>query len=235
MNRVVKSSQAGFTLVELTLSMAFIALLLLGIAMLTMQISTIYNKGLTIRAVNEAGQLISRDIQNTLNGAIASDDGVIIKRDGGGGRLCANNTVYAWNYGAHLTSGGFNGNQNILTDGTTGVRLLKFTGDSTYCTPVSGSYKQLPTSSETTSSVHLLKEGDNSLALHNPFSLSESTVTGDTTGQRMYAVSFTLGTTSEPELDAGNCAVPQSKTDDSYCAVNVFNFTARAGNKQSEE
>lgn len=234
MNRAVKSSQSGFTLVELTLSMAFIAMLLLGIAMLTMQISTIYNKGLTMRAVNEAGQLISRDIQNTLNGAIASDDGVIVRYDTGGGRLCANNTVYAWNYGKYLTSGGFNGNQNILTDGTTGIRLLKFTGDSTYCTPVSGAYKQLPVSSATTSWVHLLKEGDSSLALHK-FTLGSTVVTGDTTGQRIYTVSFTLGTTNEEELNATSCPAPKSATDDSYCAVNVFNFTARAGNKQAEE
>jgi hypothetical protein len=62
----------GFTLVELMLSMAFVSLLLLAIALLVIQISNMYNKGLTLRAVNESGQLIASDLQETLNTSVPS-------------------------------------------------------------------------------------------------------------------------------------------------------------------
>lgn len=62
MSRKHHKQEQGFTLVELSLSMAFIAMLLLGIALLTIQISAIYNKGLTMRSVNESGRLIAKDM-----------------------------------------------------------------------------------------------------------------------------------------------------------------------------
>ena len=59
----------GFTLIELTLSIAFIGVLLLGIATLIMHLSSMYQKGLSIRAVNSTGQQIIEDIERAVNGA----------------------------------------------------------------------------------------------------------------------------------------------------------------------
>jgi competence protein ComGC len=229
-NRMHKrNTQSGFTLVELTLSMAFIALLLLGIAMLTLQISSIYNKGLTLRAVNESGQLIAGDIQRTLN--MASPTEVLSVGDTTGGRLCANNAVYAWNFASHLTTG-FN---RFDTPGRE-VRMVRFTGDDTFCKPQppSGQYREVPSAADTTT--ELLKAGDNTLAIH-AFSINRdatdaigNAVNGDDT-QRIYAVSFRLGSNDTAIIESNGCAVPESRVDDEYCAVNDFSFTARAGNK----
>ena len=240
MNRVYRSKEKGFTIIELSLAMAFIALLLLGIAMLTLQIGAIYNKGLTMRAVNDAGQLIARDIQQTLNSAVATD--VIFKVDDGGGRLCANNIVYAWNYAGRLHSNGFNGNQNIFDAGSnpTGIRMVRFVGSTSYCTPApdGGAYPLIPATSGTMTA--LLKEGDNTLALSGPIdgrggvTLEENNVVGDSE-QRIYQVSFILGTNDATPLTEVGCEVPESSVDDQYCAVNKFEFTARAGNQQPAE
>ena len=62
-------TKSGFTLIELTLSIAFIGVLLLGIATLVMHLSSIYQKGLSIRAVNSTGQQIIEDIERAVNGA----------------------------------------------------------------------------------------------------------------------------------------------------------------------
>lgn len=49
-------TKKGFTIIELSLSMVFVGLLLVSIATVTIQITTIYQKGLAIRTVNAAGQ-----------------------------------------------------------------------------------------------------------------------------------------------------------------------------------
>lgn len=209
--------------------MAFIAMLLLGIALLTMQISAIYNKGLTMKSVNESGRLIAKDMQQTLNAAVAAK--VDFKEDGGGGRLCGNNVVYAWNYAGHLNANGFNNNQNRYNTGQTGIRLIRFSGGISYCTPVSGVYPVIPANAS--GLTDLLKEGDNTLALHD-VTFSSTAVSGDTR-QMIYAISFILGSNDTAPLAADGCKIPESKVDDTYCAVNEFKFTARAGNEGSME
>lgn len=239
MTQVRKRSSAGFTLVELTLAMAFISLLLLGIAMLTMQISVIYNKGLTTRAVNEAGQLISADIQRSLD----SSKPISVKyaQSGGtpvtGGRLCTDLTVYAWNYGKYMTdTSAFNKYQSALGPApSTPIRLVKFSsGGVDYCTAVNGVYPAIPVGAN-----DLLTSGDVDLAVHD-FTINKDTngaygqaVFGDASGsQRIYQVSIVIGTSEQSILDSNvnGCQAPVNSIEDQYCSVNKFSFTARAGN-----
>ena len=227
MNQVRKSSQSGFTLVELSLAMAFIAMILLAIALLTIQISSIYNKGLTVRAVNEAGQLISRDMQRTLNTSVATEV-TYVEQPNYGGRLCANGILYAWNYAGHLSNGFFGRN---IVSGAGNVRMVRFVADRSYCElDGSGQYPMLPAATANSFS-ELLKEGDNTLALSD-LSVDSDSVKDDDT-QKIYSVSFIVGTDDVHRIDGNGCAVPESAIDDEYCAVNEFNFTARAGNRSS--
>jgi type II secretory pathway pseudopilin PulG len=62
-------NKKGFTLIELTLSIAFIGALLLGIASIILGLSSIYQKGLSLRAVNASGQQIIEDINKAVNSA----------------------------------------------------------------------------------------------------------------------------------------------------------------------
>lgn len=243
-------TQSGFTLIELSLSMAFIAMLLLGIALLTIQISTIYNKGLTMRAVNESGQLIATDIQRTLNTSRPQEvlfvNIVDPSTKQGGGRLCANNVVYAWNYaGDSLTNRtGFNSYNRYTAGGANQplVRMVRFIGDTTYCTPTNppNVYKLLPASTDDRLT-ELLKAGDNTLALQS-FDVEKDAddnageAVKDDSTQRMYHVSFILGTNeSGAPINDNGCAAPESRVDDEYCAVNRFDFVARAGSKGVSE
>ena len=52
----------GFTIVELSLAMTFVSMLLLAIAMTAIQAGSLYNKGLVLESVNQAG----RDIGDML-------------------------------------------------------------------------------------------------------------------------------------------------------------------------
>lgn len=219
------STNAGFTLVELMLSMAFIAILLLAIALLVMQISSIYNKGLTLRAVNEAGAVISGDIQRTLNTSNPrvtkhiSDDSL----NPTGGRLCVGNVVYAWNFGKYLNDSTV---LNKDVNGVTDLRLVKFTNSTStdYCAPQSGVYPVLPANKTA-----LLAAGDSNIALHT-FTISDQTVSGDDS-QRIYQINMVIGTNEAGVIAGNGCRMPESRIDDEYCAVNEFTFTARAGNR----
>src|SRR3954468_13520221 len=135
-----RDNRQGFTLIELMLAMTFIAMLLVAIALTTIQISNIYNKGITLREVNQAGRSVSDELQRTISSATPFD--VTPKGSGdiapasryitsaGGGRMCLGNYTYAWNYGKALVGG--SGAPAILNkysgaDSGTAVRFVRVT------------------------------------------------------------------------------------------------------------
>lgn len=62
----------GFTIVELALSMTFIAVLLVTIAYLTINISAIYQKGLAMRAVTSTGRQVVEELKKTIAATTAT-------------------------------------------------------------------------------------------------------------------------------------------------------------------
>lgn len=218
----------GFTLVELMLSMAFISLLLLAIAMLIIQVSNIYNKGLTMRAVNQVGLTISSDIQRRLAQASPSmvrsapdnpDD------DPSGGRLCVGSTVYAWNYGAFVSdANAFNKSES---GAATPIRFVRFDSQGKkYCELVDDAYLPVPSDNV----AKLIGDEQANLAIHK-FSYKVNQVGSDDT-QSVYEVNMRIGTNQTAAIADNGCTVPDSGIDDSYCAVNDFVFTVRVGNKE---
>jgi len=59
-------TRGGFTLVELLFAMAFLSVLLLVIAYLVIYIITIYQKGLTLRAVSSTGRQLIDDVNRSI-------------------------------------------------------------------------------------------------------------------------------------------------------------------------
>lgn len=222
----------GFTMVELMLSLSFIAILLLAIAMLIIQMSSIYNKGLTLREANEAGQFISSEIQRTLNQAhraAVNIDSVNFPSETGG-RLCAGTTVYAWNYPEKTNR--FTATDtsviNRLSNGSAEVRLVKFTGTAKeYCeVQDDGSWKAIPARVS-----ELLSGGNANIAIHG-FTARVDDVHQDPT-QAIYSIGIVVGTTGTGLLtDSSTRCQADSMKSDQWCAVNEFAFTARAGNKE---
>lgn len=66
-------TKSGFTMVELSLTMAFVAVLLITIAVITSNIMTIYQKGLTIKAVNSVGRGLTDEFITGISTAPAVD------------------------------------------------------------------------------------------------------------------------------------------------------------------
>lgn len=221
--------QTGFTIIELMLAMSFVAMLLLAIAMVTIQIGHIYNKGITLREVNQAGRHLSDELQRSIASSgpiniLPGSDSRLVDQSGEGGRLCVGNYTYVWNYGKALTSS--IGGPNVYTAGTTPIRFVKVadTGASLCADPG----KKIVQSDAT----ELLDSGDRDLVLHT-FSMTPQ-VSDAASGQAIYAISLTIGTNDQAELMTGDqsCKPPaDSQGGQDYCAVNQFDIIARAGSK----
>lgn len=127
---------SGFTIVELTLAMAFVAVLMLAIATTVIQIGNVYNRGITLKAVEQAGRLLTADIRRTISqtnqfslkddcklqtnisgGSIVSCDDLISNDNDKilGGRMCTGTYTYIWNYGKYINIAITNANASLPT------------------------------------------------------------------------------------------------------------------------
>lgn len=227
-------NRRGFTLIELMLAMTFVSILLIAIAMLTIQISKIYTKGITLRQVNEVGLQVSSDLQRSIQSSnafevptVGSNDSYV--RQGTGGRLCLGNYSYAWNYGEFIAKHEDDGLHldNVFSFGSglsdTTIRLVKVADASKLlCSSVEGDYPGIPGGDRT---AELLAAGDRDLALQK-FVLSGSEQKG------LYDISLQIGTNERAALDEDNCKPPAEAAGlQDYCAVNKFDIVARTANK----
>ena len=231
----------GFTLIELVLSMTFISVLLVAIAMTTIQISNIYNKGITLREVNQAGRDVSQELQRSIASSVPFD--VTPKTPTspptstskyvdyeGGGRLCLGDYSYAWNYGSALAGGaGAPAIYNYYDDGTP-VRFAKVQdAGGALCANTNASIAR-------SAATDLLTTGDRDLVLQS-FSITQ-TSNDPSTSQAIYAISMIIGTNDRQQLttDSASCKSPAAGIgDQDYCSVNQFDLIARAGNVAGDQ
>jgi prepilin-type N-terminal cleavage/methylation domain-containing protein len=229
----------GFTLIELMLAMTFIAVLLVAIAVTTIQISSIYNKGITLREVNQAGRSVSDELQRSISSSIPFD--VTPKKDAlpatatskyvvrdGGGRLCLGRYTYAWNYGKSIAAvKNAPPVLNMYDDiNNTPVRFAKVTDPSaSLCTDPTLRVKRAD-------ATEMLVSGDRDLVVH-AFNITNS-ANDPITGQAIYAISMVIGTNDNKQLTTNDtsCQPPADGVgNENYCSVNQFDIIVRAGNK----
>lgn len=233
MNHVARTK--GFTLVELLLAMSFISALLVAIAVTVIQISGTYNRGITLKEVNQAGRSLSNELQRTItSGAPFSIEsgpgGRYIVQDDWGGRLCTGQYSYIWNFGQALNNNDPSSDRlNVyVDDASSQIRFVKVLDPSAaYCIEPS---KDI----EPADAAELLNVGDHSLAIQSFTITSEATATDNKTRQRLYSITFFVGTNDQAALvDGGTgCKGPgEVGADLSYCSVQEFNIVARAGSE----
>ena len=222
MNRVIRRKQQGFTLIELMLSMSFLSMLLIVIMLTIMQITRIYDKGVSMREVNQVGRSVAADLTRTIGSAspfdLASTASFRQTTGSGGqpnsGRLCTGQSSYVWNIGDATVNG-------------SDVRFVKVhdpTGE--YCS--SGANV-----SANPNKVDLLEGGERDLVMHN-FTISQLGG-ASVSGQALYSVRFIIGVKDTTLLESNNaaCKPPaESQGGSDFCAVNRFDLVIRAGNKE---
>ncbi|MGV9002039.1 MAG: PulJ/GspJ family protein [Candidatus Saccharimonadaceae bacterium] len=240
----------GFTLIELMLSMTFVAILLVAIAMTFIQIATVYNRGMTLKEVNQSARDISDDMRRTF----ASSQVFMVNTDGSdsadyvtvksgaaivGGRLCTGTYSYAWNI-AKAIEGADTNLTRVLNVGGVAQYPIRFVripdNDKIYCLKTGGSLTNRNINdADAKQMTDLLDAGDHALALQS-FSVSTADSAFDVlTKQRLYSVTYTVGSgaTSAMNLAASpiKCLDPGSpNANPVYCNVQQFTIVLRVGN-----
>lgn len=212
------SHASGFTLVELMLSMTFVAVMLVAIALCAIQISTIYSRGETVRQLNQVMRVVATDLETTVAAAHPFDvDPAAVAA----GRLCMGRYTYVWSVPAP-------GRQNTAADGSV-IRFGRVSDPGkTLCAPAN-----LSTTSITQEVTDLMVAGDRSLMVHSLAVTPVITTTSST--QRLYTLTMLVGTdnTAAIETTADNVTVCRGPSDANadltYCAINEFTITVRAG------
>lgn len=232
--------QAGYTVIELTLSMVFITALLLGIALTVVQIVTAYNKGITTTEVNQAGRSLSDEISRAISQSGKFDADAHFRSIDTGGRICTGQNTYIWNYAKAIEDSDVN--RTIYQGGVTDpIYFIKIadTGQ-LYCQmnalETQFTLKEVPQAD----AFELLKPGERSL---NIFQFDLALVDGGNDGlsrQKLYQVSFTIGAGATTALNEDQTAClapgetnptdPTSRADPPYCTIQQFQLVIRSGN-----
>lgn len=223
-NRVRKN---GFTLIELMLAMTFVSFLLVGIALLTIQMSTIYTRGLTMKEINQAGTEVADDIRRTISESPLRDVQAVKKGDNF--VLCTGSYSYITNGPKQLEPGR---SPNVkFFDSNTPVRLAKVRDTSArYCT---SNALNLAAVNLESGAVELLGGGDRSLVVRNLTLDRASGLSQDeSAGRMLFTVRLTLSTGVDDEIENNStCRAPDDeRAGGEYCAINTFVIVARVGN-----
>lgn len=222
----------GFTLVELTLAMAFLSMLLLAIALMIVQVTNMYTKGITLVSIDRTGQAVSRELETALSQALPDKvEYVSLGTNGANGaRLCTGTFSYVWNYGPAIAGEGAEFvDVNKYIDGSKDIRFVKVQdADGAICK--SSGPSGLP-QIDKSKARELIGSADRDIAL-NSFSIYTTNIASS--AQSIYTMKMGLGTNNAGESDVINgqlqCKPPQDGYNE-FCAVNTFLFTARAGNQ----
>jgi hypothetical protein len=245
------NSRKGFTIIELMLAMTFVATLMVAVAFLVIRVTAIYQKGLSIRSVNQVGRNPMVDFtravadspvddsverENYFSARYENDNQMV-------GAFYIGRYSYLWNTGTAINAG-----ERIQFKNQTGVydfRLIRIDdvsravcaaandlGDD-YLLDLSAVAQvrdAVPVELLTLSDVEVVASTEDSsesdLALYD-LRVYQPTI-NQATGHAFYSATFILGSLRGIDITAnGNYCVNMSETlntDFSYCSFNKFNF-----------
>lgn len=237
MSRVDRQKVDGFTLIELMLAMAFISVLLIGIAMTVIQISTIYNKGLGLKEVNQVARDIASDVRISISGAqplVLANDYVTTPS---GGRLCLGSVSYIWNTAKAITD---NSAELVRYGSGSTDKLVHLTkvpdAAKLYCAKDATGRVQLANiqTSDVQAAAELLESGDHQLGVNRFLLTTTPAATDPATGETLYTLEYIIGSgaVSAMNADQSACLTPGvANADIQYCNVQQFSLVIRAGNR----
>ena len=221
----------GFTLIELMLSMTFVAVLLVTMILAIIHISSTYTKGVTIKSINQAG----RDIYDTLKRDGVKDGMAgepIQPAEGGGlGRACLGNYSYLWNEASSLQDGG----SPVNYEGTDTPIIFARVYDTgaRYCEPLgAGGYEMIVQRDD---SVEMLPADNGDYALHL-FTMERTPAFDQLMGDSpIYHIRYVIGTNGIDTMSGDiatldrSCRPPSDNTNNfNFCSINTFELILKA-------
>lgn len=246
---------------ELMLAMAFVAMLLLAIAAVVLQVAGIYNKGTTMKAVNQASRSIVTDMRRVISESRPFDvttlpqgvqqkstNFVLLPDDNSttnyaaprGGRLCTGSYTYIWNIGSSQENTYEDDPATSEDESTKQLRFIRVNDNSgRYCADHGRKVQAADNPTEMFGS-------DTGLAVQC-FQVNQSecdpgvrnqvnNITTSQAGMQLYNIRMVISNADQDVIDGvGRCKPPSDNaTMQNYCAVNEIDFTVSAGNGGSQ-
>ena len=232
--------QKGFTIIELTLSMAFVSALLLAIVMTSIQAGRIYNKGVVLESVNQAsrdiGDSIRRDFMQSDAAHVSQADGsesVIILSEGGepkSGRFCLGEYSYLWNYPSVLEAAlaGESVSGPVVKRGDKIINFVRVVDDGgSFCASSDGNYETNIGADRQLMSM-LDEKGDQGVVLAIHELGIEPVLANSNSSEALFRVNYTIGTSAQAEINGQQCRPPaDGNANDQFCAINQFEMIVR--------
>lgn len=247
---------SGFTIIELTLSLAFISILILLIATTTIQIGTMYQKGVTLKTINQSGRDIVRimrdDIASSSKQNIAfitskPSNAALVHNDKASFRLCLGSVSYVGNSAAAIRE--YSKNTSITsiplikTPGARGypVHLARVEDRAGLYCRVDGSGKPLQQNLTTSNYREMLIDTLGASSVNDEARQSSTTavhtisfsrfVSDATTKQYMYKLDIGIGTNQKGTIGSDGLCSPPGEQNQNFdnCAISKFNTIIGAG------
>lgn len=224
----MKINNRGFTLVELNLSMLFVALLILGVAMTTLQVSRMYQKGITVKTVNQVGREVVEQLRrdfSTANQSVLNLDEV------GVGRMCLGSVSYLFNNAVILNGSPSLGIKNPSGQKVVLTRVIDSTAS--YCQRDGGGSFVKPNIVAGDDFTELLATDTISLAIHNLEADEYLEGGSGSVKQALYGLVVGIGTNEVDTTSTDETTICKPPTDGEAnfesCFVTEFEIVVRAG------
>lgn len=222
----------GFTIVETMLSMAFISMLIIGIAIVTNQVINSYRKGITLKSINQVGQALSDDLFRAATGArgaqIIANQDFISEPDHGA--LCLGDYSYLWTTGPALVDPAREQERllyaNTPTETNVPIRLAKVRDDSKYyCHALRQGASKVRGKIARKDVTELIEPGDGELAI-NQFQMISGPFSPQI-NQGLTTFIFSIGTFHDQQSIDANAQCLMTDNQSYNCAINKFEVVVR--------
>lgn len=202
--------QKGFTITELMFAMTGLAVLLIVLLGSIIQLTRTYNKGITLKRVNQSGRAIGEELQRAIQSSSASNINVFHEGSQSMDRVCIGDTSFVWQSQNPTPLAASANRYDDVGTGPPITGLVKV--HKNICSP-SAIPRDLSTQ---------LLDGD--LIIRD---------LGLETSGKMVAVTYTISTLDDSSdsmftIDGDGNTVCRGGASDDFCALNRFNVTIYA-------
>lgn len=217
-------NKKGFTIIELLLAMTMVSFLMMAIAGMILQMTTLMTRGNTFRELNAAGRTVNDDFTRSFNSLSKLDwDGLRGDSLGGGdfirndewGAFCTGNFSYLWN---------MRGSEVIQSNGSP-IKLVRIRdADKRYCrASATGGATSHLSNLPANEIKEIIGNGEVDLRI---FDINFELLRSDNdSGQNLIKISYVLRTAHDGEINQPNCNPTNQLRD--YCAINKFEVIVR--------
>jgi len=211
------------------LSMAFIGILLVTMTLAIMYVSKMYSKGITLKAINQAGREVGAAIQRDA-GNLAHISSYYVPQNAAGanklGRLCLGSYSYIWSDPAALRDGG----AVKYKDTSTPIVFARVeNGGGSLCQYIDAESKY-PNEVDLSKAKELLPNDKGDYAIH-ALTAKPLPAAGPIVNERLFDIEYVIGTNEDGTINAAQTCVPPGGANNNFdfCAVNSFELIVRAG------